>query len=55
MTEPGRNAVKNMPTVRNSGAANTACPIELGSIAFLPGPVKGMPLRGGYVYLRLGI
>lgn len=49
LTEPGRNAAKNMPTVRNSGAANIAYPVDLDSVAFLPEPVKGMPLRGGWV------
>lgn len=55
LTEPRRNAVKNMPTVRNSGAANIAYPVDLDSVAFLPEPVKGMPLRGGYVCLWLRI
>ena len=36
-----------LPTARNSGAANTAYPVEAGSIAFLSKPVKGVPLRGG--------
>ena len=55
LTEPGRNTAKNMPTVRNSGAANIAYPVDLDSVAFLPEPVKGMPLRGGYVCLWLRI
>lgn len=47
LTEPVRNAVDRAPTVRNSGAAFTSCTIGRGSVAFLPGPVKGwlpMPL-----------
>ena len=47
LTGPERNATWQLPTAWNSGAANTAYPVEPGSIAFLSEPVKGVPLRGG--------
>ena len=47
LTGPERNATWQLPTARNSGAANTAYPVGPGSIAFLSEPVKGVPLRGG--------
>ena len=48
MTEPVGNAVQFLPTVRMMGTANSTT-VGNGSVAFPSEPVKGMPLRGGYI------